>query len=162
MIRKGNISDAADMAEIFNHYVRTSTVIFSDIQLSADDMRHKISTLRLGNPFPFLVDESDGKLNGYCYSHLWHPDPVYGRTWEVTIYLAPDACHRGIGSALLSQLIGMCRDAGAHTLVSCVTADNLPCVRLQLRAGFTQAGCLKGVGYKFGRYLDDAFFQLTL
>lgn len=162
MIRNGNIDDAAAMARIFNHYVLTSTVIFSNRQLSETDMRSKIHALRLGVDFPFLVSENAEEVDGYCYAHLWQPDPVYGRTWEVTIYLAPDACGKGIGSQLLSTLIEMSREAGAHTLISCITAGNAPCERLHRRLGFTQAGCLKSVGYKFGQYLDDALYQLPL
>ncbi len=150
------------MAAIFNHYVRTSTVIFSERELSADDMARKISDLRLGSPFPFLISETDGRVDGYCYAHLWQPDPVYGRTWEVTIYLSHDACGRGTGSALLGTLVEQCRAAGAHTLVSCITAGNTACERLHRRHGFIHAGTLTAVGYKFGRYLDDALYQLAL
>lgn len=162
MIRKGNLDDAAQMAEIYNHYVRTSTVIFSNIQLSAEDMRVKLKRLNVGSEFPFFVDEADGHINGYCYAHLWHPDPVYGGTWELTMYLAPDSCGHGLGTRLMDALIEACRAGGAHSLISCVTGGNEPCEKMHIAAGFNVAGNLRGVGYKFGQRLDDVFYQLTL
>lgn len=150
------------MAEIFNHYVRTSTVIFSNIQLTESDMRAKIAAMRLGEHFPFFVDEEDGRINGYCYAHYWQPDPVYAATWELTMYLAPDTRGRGLGTAMLRHIIDACRDRGAHTLISCITGGNLPCERMHLAAGFTLAGTLRSVGYKFGLHLDDVLYQLLL
>lgn len=162
MIREGRLDDAAAMAAVFNHYVRTSTVIFSEKELSASDMHAKLSAMHLGDPFPFLVEERDGNVVGYCYAHLWHPDPVYGRTWEVTLYISSQARGHGIGTSLLNAIIEESRNAGAHTLISCVTAGNTPCERMLVKSGFEVAGCLKGVGYKFGQYLDDVFYQLIL
>lgn len=150
------------MARIFNHYVRTSPVIFSNRTLSEDDMRDKLRRLGAGSEFPFLVAEADGALAGYAYAHLWQPDPVYGRTWELTIYLAPQACGRGLGTRLLTALVEACRRRGAHTLLSCISQGNEPCERMHRRAGFGLAGVLTGVGYKFGRYYNDAFYQLQL
>lgn len=162
MIRNGELSDAAAMAHIYNHYVRTSPVIFSNRTLSGDDMRDKLRRLGAGRQFPFLVAEADGAVAGYAYAHLWQPDPVYAHTWELTIYLAPEACGRGLGTELITRLVEACRRQGAHTLVSCVTQGNTPCERLHLRAGFGLAGVLKAVGHKFGRYHDDALYQLQL
>ena len=53
MIRTGRPEDAAEMAAIFNHYVKTSTVIFSNKALTEEDMKHKIESLGVGSEFPF-------------------------------------------------------------------------------------------------------------
>lgn len=75
MIRKGTIGDAAQMAEIFNHYVETSEVIFSNRILTEADMRERLEPV--AGKYPFFTDEnSDGLLTGYCYAHAFHPDPV--------------------------------------------------------------------------------------
>lgn len=162
MIRNGELNDAAAMAEIFNHYVRTSPVIFSNFTLSEAEMCEKLTRLGVGERFPFFVSEADGAVVGYAYAHLWQPDPVYGRTWELTIYLAPQACRHGLGTRLLAALVDACRKQGAHTLVSCISQGNVACEQMHLRAGFKQAGVLMGVGYKFGRYYNDVFYQLDL
>lgn len=162
IIRSGTVQDAAAMVCIYNHYVRTSPVIFSCQTLTVDEMKEKIDRLELGARFPFLVAESEGRIIGYAYSHLWMPDPVYARSWEVTIYLDKDSCGQGAGSALLSELVDRCREAGAHILVSWVTEGNIACERLHLRTGFTLTGRIPESGWKFGKYWNDCVYQLIL
>lgn len=160
MIREGSFDDAAAMAGIFNYYIANSTVIFSDRLRTAADMRQRLESV-VGR-YPFFVWDDNGAVLGYCFAHAYQPDPVYGATWEITIYLRHDATGRGIGSALLGAVIDASRRAGAHTLISCVTGGNEPCERMHLAAGFVKAGVLRDAGYKFGRYLDDVLFQLVL
>ncbi len=162
IIRKGSVKDAAAMAEIYNHYVRTSTVIFSNIQLSPAEMEKKIINLGLGTPFPFIILEIEGEICGYAYAHYWHPDPVYSGTWELTAYISPSASGHGHGTAMLIRIIEECRQAGAHTLISCVTEGNVACERMMKKTGFNLRGILPEVGYKFGEYLNDALYQLSL
>ncbi len=162
VIRHGSGADAAAMAEIYNHYVACSDVIFSNTQLSAADMRGKIARLNLGARFPFLVAESEGRVIGYAYAHHWQPDPVYDLTWELTMYLAHDIVGSGLGSRMFGRLVDECRQAGAHVLVSCITEGNAPCERMHLRAGFTRAGCIPETGFKFGRFLNDVIYYRLL
>lgn len=161
MIRQGTLHDAAQIAEIFNHYVRTSPVIFSERELTATEMRSRLEQ-PLADGLPFYVSLSDDCVTGYCYAHRFMPDPVYGRTLEITVYLAPQATGRGIGTQLLRRVIADCRAAGAHTLVSFVTAGNIACERLHRRCGFTAAGLIREAGFKLGRYWDDLILQLLL
>ena len=150
------------MAAIFNHYVRTSPVIFSNRELSGEEMRRKLESLGAGSRFPFFVSENDkGEADGYCYAHLWQPDPVYAGTWEVTIYLSPETCGRGVGTALLWRLVEACRAGGAHTLMSCITVGNAASERIHEKHGFRLAGIVREAGFKFGEYYSDAIYQLV-
>lgn len=135
-------------------------MIFSETELAEDEMKDKIRRLGLGERFPFLVAEDEGKVVGYAYAHLWMPDPVYDRSWEVTIYFSPDASGKGMGTEILSRLVEECRAAGAHTLISCITEGNTPCESLHRKLGFTLRGVYPEVGYKFGKYYNDAVYQL--
>lgn len=162
MIRAGKISDAAAMAEIFNHWVRTSTVIFSNRELEPSQMAEKLQPVIDGG-FPFFVDvDEDGRVTGYAYAHKYHPDPVYAGTWELTEYLSPDAVGKGIGTGLFHTLIDECETREAHVLVSCITAGNEACERMNLSAGFTLSGIIPQAGYKFGLWLDDALYTKLL
>lgn len=163
MVTKGNLTHCAAMAEIFNHYVAASTVIFSNRQLTAKDMRQKLQQVVDRFPFYVWVDDETGRVDGYCYAHLWMPDEVYCHTWEITIYIRNDAVGKGIGRKLFNATIDACRaDVTCHSLVSFITAGNTPCERLHRSLGFELRGVLPGVGYKFGLWLDDAIYQLTL
>lgn len=162
IIRNGKRSDAAGMAEVYNHYVRTSPVIFSNIVYDERMMEDKIDRLALIDNFPFLIAESEGKVVGYGYAHYWQPDPVYSQSWELTMYLSDEASGQGIGSEIIRRLVNESRSRGAHTLVAFVTEGNLPCERMLSKAGFSLIGVFKEVGYKFGNYLNDALYQLIL
>ena len=161
MIRKGKIDDVAEMAKIFNYYVATSTVIFSERQLSVEEFSRKLDGVI--DEFPFYIAETDtGTMVGYCYAHRWMPDPVYGRSWEVTIYLNHNFIGQGYGRQLLDAVIAESRQKGAHSLVSFITGGNVPCESLHRVCGFSFCGLIKEAGYKFGQYLDDVIYQLIL
>lgn len=148
------------MADIFNYYIDTSTVIFSNRRRSAADMASMLEPV-VGK-YPFFVFEENGELLGYCFAHAFQPDPVYSRTWEITIYLRHGHTGQGIGHHLLEAVIEASRQAGAHTLISCITAGNTPCENMHERAGFVRAGVIRDAGYKFGQYLHDVFYQKIL
>ena len=62
----------------------------------------------------------------------------------------------------MEALIGRARDIGKHVMVAGIEAGNTGSIRLHEKLGFKQAGLLRQVGTKFGRWLDLAFLQLTL
>lgn len=159
MIRKGTCDDAAAMAAIYNYYVATSTVIFSNKQLSDAEMLDKIKRLEIGQRFPFLIAEDNGIVLGYAYAHYYHPDPVYSGTWELTMYLDKNARGKGIGGKMLKLITEECFRAGAYTVLSCITEGNEPCERMHKTLGFQRVGCLMGVGYKMGQRLNDVIYQ---
>lgn len=161
VIRKGSLDDAGAIADIFNYYVVNSTVIFTNHSVLDDGMRTRLTPVVGHYPF-YVAEDVDGKVTGYCYAHRWMPDEVYGQTWEITIYLAHDVLGNGIGTLLLDQVINDCRELGAHVLISFITQGNERCEKLHRRAGFQLSGVMKEVGYKFGKYLNDAVYTLKL
>ena len=62
----------------------------------------------------------------------------------------------------MENTIHDCREKGAHSLVAFVTEDNAPCIKMLTRSGFSHIGTLPETGFKFGRWLGDAIFQLIL
>jgi phosphinothricin acetyltransferase len=47
-------------------------------------------------------------------------------------------------------------------LIGCIDATNQASIGLHEKMGFTHAGTFKQVGFKFGEWLDAAFYQLNL
>lgn len=156
-------SDAAAMAEIFNYYVETSPVIFSNTVLTPEAMREKLDRLGAGSNYPFIVAAEEGRVVGYAYAHAWMPDPVYGRCLETTIYLHRDCRGKGIGTGLLKRLVEACRrQTDAHVLVAMITGGNAASIHMAEKAGFRHVGTIHESGYKFGRYYDDLLYELLL
>ncbi|MCS6456962.1 GNAT family N-acetyltransferase, partial [Burkholderia thailandensis] len=87
---------------------------------------------------------------------------AYKYTVEHSVYVHHEQRGRGLGERLLRELVRRARDAQVHVLVGCIDASNAGSIRLHTRLGFTHAGTLAQVGFKFGRWLDAAFYQLTL
>lgn len=160
MIRPAEISDAAQIAAIYNGYVAASDATFDTEPVSAPDFAERIR--EISAHCPFYVFDDCGKVVGYCYAHAWKQKAAYARTLETTVYVAPDSVGRGIGEALVRALVEECRRRGVRALVACITAGNAPSVRLHEKLGFVKVSHFRSVGEKFGRMLDVEDFELLL
>jgi phosphinothricin acetyltransferase len=81
---------------------------------------------------------------------------------ENSVYVHPEWQRRGIGRALLQDLIVRARALGHHTIIAGISADQTASVALHEGHGFVKAGHLREVGYKFGQWLDVVTYQLLL
>ncbi|QLH22787.1 GNAT family N-acetyltransferase [Streptomyces sp. Rer75] len=166
-IRPAGHADLKAVADIYTHYVRHSVITFDETPRSAADWEQLLGDLTVRG-LPFLVAELSGDVVGFAYAAPWRPKPAYRYTVEDTIYLAPDATGRGLGSALLSRLIADAERAGKRTMIA-VIADtggdgtgSDASTALHRRFGFTDAGRLTAVGRKHGRWVDTALLQRPL
>ncbi len=160
MIRPVRVTDAPAIAAIYNEYVLHTTISFETEPLTEEAMRNRIAHYSV--QYPYLVDEREGVIVGYCYAHPWKERAAYFRSWETTIYLHPDYTGQGIGAPLMHELIARCRAAGCHTLIACITEDNNASCEFHRRLGFTRVSHFSQVGCKLGRLLDVADYQLML
>ncbi|MBB2933066.1 phosphinothricin acetyltransferase [Amycolatopsis bartoniae] len=153
----------ADIAEIYAHYVTGSVVTFELEPPDLPEWRRRFTAVT-GAGLPFLVAEADGVVLGYAYCSPWKSRPAYRRTVENSIYLAPSAVGKGLGGLLLDELLERCAANGIREVIAVIAApgpDN-PSAALHRRRGFTEAGCLTGVGFKHGRWLDTLLMQRSL
>ena len=160
MIRKVRAEDAAALAEIYNHYILTTTATFETEPLPAEEMQTRIADISAYGPY--FVHESDGAVNGYCYAHRLGQRAAYEGSMELSLYLAPSSTGKGIGSELMGKMIEECRTRGYRALFCLVTDDNEASKALCSRFGFEKVGCLKAAGVKFGRLLDLGYYELLL
>ena len=160
MIRPVCAEDAEEIAAIYNYYVRETTISFETEELSLEQMRARV--VDFAAACPYLVWEEAGRVLGYAYAHPWKERAAYAHTWEVTIYLHPEARGRGIGRELMAQLIPACRQAGCEVLIACITHGNETSCAFHQRLGFRQVSHFSGVGRKFGELLDVVDYQLSL
>ena len=160
LLRPVTLADAGRIAAIYNRYIADSTITFETKPVTPEEMRARIEAI--SPAFPYFVYEYDGLVIGYCHAHLWKERDAYSKTLETTVYVAPEACHQGIGNLLMVRLIEDCRSRGYHALIACVTADNLPSVNLHKYLGFRQVSRFSEVGRKFDRWLDVIDLELVL
>jgi phosphinothricin acetyltransferase len=159
-IRPGVVDDLPPIRAIYNHYVATSTCTFQ-IELETEQERATWFRERTA-AHPVTVAEWDGEVIAWAALSPWRPRGAYAHTVEASVYVRHDMHQRGIGRALLADLIERARAAGHRTILGGACSEQTASIRLQEQLGFQQVGHFRQVGHKFGRWLDVVYMQLVL
>ncbi|MEK7794524.1 MAG: N-acetyltransferase family protein, partial [Candidatus Hydrogenedentota bacterium] len=101
-------------------------------------------------------------VTGYAYTSQFRSKAAYDTTVEMTIYLAPEAVGRGIGSVLYATLFDALRDEDVHLAVAGITLPNEASIALHKKFGFEDVGVYHEVGRKFGKYWDVVWMEKRL
>lgn len=160
-IRNATPDDAKTICDIYNYYIVNTAVTFEIDALTVEEVKQRIAE-DVNSGFPYFVAEVDGKIIGYCYSHLWNKRRAYSNTHEVSIYLDVHETGKGYGSMLLKNLLENIDRAKVHTFVAGITIPNEESIRLHEKFGFKQVSYFKEVGRKFDRWHDVGHWQLIL
>ena len=163
IIRPSTLADVVPAQAIYAHHVRTGTASFELVPPDADEMGRRRAAL-VDKGLPWLVAQDDtGKLLGYAYAGPYRTRPAYDWTLEDSIYIHPDCVGKGVGKALLTQLIAECQELGYRQMVAVIgDSANAGSITLHRSCGFTDVGVLKAVGWKFGRWIDSVLMQRPL
>jgi len=161
IIRDASPNDAEAVAAIYAHHVLNGTASFDDRPPAADFWRDKIAAV-VARKWPFLVAEEEGQVLGYAYATQFRDRPAYAHTCENSIYVHPEHIRRGVGRQLLGELIDQARNAGFRQMIGVIGGAEPASVALHEAAGFSEAGRMKSVGFKFGQWLDTLYMQRSL
>lgn len=162
VVRDATGADMAAVRTIYAYYVTHSTFSFEEAPPAIDDMRSRLRNIQ-GLGLPYLVAEIDGEILGYCYAAPFRPRSAYRYTIEDSIYVAPFVVKHGIGGGLLSALIERCTALDYRQMIAVIgDSANLPSIALHRKMGFRQEGVLRGVGLKFGRWVDVVIMHRPL
>lgn len=159
-IRTATPGDGAAVAAIYGPVVASTPASFEVDPPDAGEMARRIA--QTTRTHPWLVAEQDGEVLGYAYAVRAHPRAAYRWSVEVSIYLGEDGRGRGIGGALLDELLQRLRAAGFVTVRAGTTLPNDASVRLFESRGFTLVGIFERTGYKLGAWHDVGWWQLVL
>jgi phosphinothricin acetyltransferase len=157
-IRLASSNDAAAIAEIYRPYVESSRISFEEEPPGADEIAARMQS----RVHPWIVCEDGDRVLGYASSSPYHGRPAYRWTVETSIYLDGEAHGRGIGRALLGNLLELLTRQGFVTAIAAVALPNPASIALHERFGFTPAGTYKGVGFKRGEWIDVSLWQRNL
>lgn len=159
-LRPAIAGDLPAINAIYNHYVLHSTATYQT-EASAEAER-AIWFAAHGARHPVIVAELDGRVVGWGSLSPFHARAAFAHTVEDSVYIHRDFHRRGVGRALLAELIARARALGHHTIIAAISADQEPSLALHQGFGFTESGRLREVGHKFGRWLDVVYLQLAL
>ncbi|GAA1803307.1 N-acetyltransferase family protein [Agromyces neolithicus] len=162
-IRDARAADLPAVREIYNYYVANSTVTFDEDAMTLKEWKSKFAYLsKLG--MPFIVAESpSGQLLGYALVSPWKQKRAYRFTVENSIYLGPAASGKGLGRALLRELIDRSKAAGLKEMIAVIADQGAEAsIALHEKFGFVEIGRMGRVGFKFDRWLGTVLMQKTL
>lgn len=162
-IRDARLQDLPDVREIYNHYVANSTVTFDEKPMTLREIRSKFQHIvKLG--MPFLVAESPSEqILGYAYVYPWKEKAAYRFTVENSIYLRAAATNKGLGKALLAELITRSKAAGLKEMIAVIADKGADAsIAIHKNFGFKEIGHMGKVGYKFDRWLGTVLMQKSL
>ena len=153
---------SAPILEIFNEAIANSTALYDYKPRSAESMVAWFDAKARGG-YPVIGFENDaGELLGFGSFGTFRAWPAYKYTVEHSLYVDQRFRGQGVGRALLSAIIEAAQKQEYHVLVGGIDAANTTSIRLHESLGFTHCGTVNQAGFKFGRWLDLAFYQRIL
>ncbi|MGW0879999.1 N-acetyltransferase family protein [Streptomyces sp. NPDC002671] len=182
-VRPGVEEDLDSLTELYNHYVRETPITFDTAIFTSEERRPWLLSHPEDGPHRLMVatqgpHESDtaarnassrgggrvtgGRILGYATSSPHRPKPAYVTSVETSVYVAPDAGRRGIGTLLYDALFKALADEDVHRAYAGIAQPNEASARLHERFGFRHVGTYHEVGRKFGRYWDVAWYEKEL
>ncbi|MBP0904557.1 GNAT family N-acetyltransferase [Mariniflexile gromovii] len=159
MIRPVTIEDAQQLVDIYNYYVINSIVTLDLVPFSKGDFEVKIE--EISTKFPFIVYEVDNEIVGYAYANTFRTKPAYKNTVELTVYIKHSQLGKQLGKKLYSELLLLLKNKNFHVVIGGLTLPNDASVKLHENFGFEKVAHFKEVGYKFEKWHDVGFWQLT-
>ncbi|MBX4869013.1 N-acetyltransferase family protein [Rhizobium bangladeshense] len=162
LLRDASQADISAIAGIYREAVLNGVASYEIAPPSEVEMAQRFSAI-VSQHYPYIAAvNGDGILLGYAYASAFRTRPAYRWLVEDSIYLAPKARGRGIGKALLTELIERCTVLGFRQMAAVIGGASPASIALHRGAGFDEVGLMRGTGYKHGRWLDTMFMQRAL
>jgi L-amino acid N-acyltransferase len=154
--------DAPALQRILNEAIIHSTALYDYEPRSLATVTAWAQSKEIdGLPLRGAFDDQQNLL-GFATFGAFRPQPAYKYTVEHSVYVDSSCRGQGIGFALLQDLLRQAIDRDYHVMIGCIDAANHASIALHERLGFVHCGTVKEAGFKFGRWLDAAFYQTRL
>ena len=159
IVRPSTEEDSEALAAIYGHDVLYGFGTFEEVPPSPQEMAQRRQAI-VERGLPHVVAEDGGRVLGFAYAGLFRPRAAYRFTVEDSVYVAPDAHGRGVGKALLSQVLTACEALGLRQVMAVIgDSGNAGSVGLHRSLGFEHVGICRSVGFKHGRWVDTVWMQ---
>ena len=162
LIREATEADLAKVQAIYAWHVENGLASFEEVAPERAEIVRRWRDVCSRN-LPYLVAELDREVVGYAYASPYRARSAYRFTVEDSVYLEQGTYGKGIGRALLSELIRRCERLGFAQMIAVIgDSANLASIGLHGALGFARAGLLSAVGFKHGRWVDSVIMQRAL
>ena len=162
LIRPAAPQDLPAIQPIYAHHVMHGLASFEEVPPALEEIRRRFEDVTTQG-FPYLVAEEKGEILGYGYCSLYRTRSAYRYTLEDSIYVKQGMQGKGVGKALLKELIARSEALGYRQIIAVIgDSANAGSIKLHASLGFVRAGVLRSTGFKFGRWVDSVYMQLPL
>jgi phosphinothricin acetyltransferase len=158
-VRAAMLDDLPRLTEIYNHYIVHTPITFDLEPFSVEQRRAWFDGFAATGRRRLLVAVDTGAVVAFAGSSQFRAKAAYDTTVETTVYCAPGATGRGIGAALYAALFDALRGEDIRLAVAGITVPNEASIALHERFGFAPVGLMHGVGRKFGKMWDVAWYE---
>lgn len=161
-LREARAEDLPAIAAIYSESVLNGVASYELVPPDLAEMRNRFETIA-GQGYPYIAaEDGDGRLIGYAYASPFRSRPAYRWLVEDSIYLLPEARGRGVGRALLDELVRRSTTLGFRQMVAVIGGAHPASIGVHRAAGFVECGRMQATGYKHGRWLDTVLMQIAL
>ncbi|MEU1853443.1 N-acetyltransferase family protein [Streptomyces sp. NPDC019990] len=163
-VRPGVEADLNSLTALYNHYVRETAITFDTEIFTPRERRPWLLSHPEDGPYRLMVAVTPGtqEILGYATSSPFRAKAAYATSVETTVYVAPGAGRRGVGTHLYNALFEALSGEDLHRAYAGIALPNEASTRLHERFGFQYVGTYREVGRKFGRYWDVAWYEKPL
>jgi L-amino acid N-acyltransferase len=161
VIRCTHDAHAAQILDILNEAIANSTALYDYAPRTLQNMVDWFQT-KEAKQFPVIGVVEGERLAGFASYGTFRAWPAYKYSVEHSVYVHHDHRGRGLGRVLMERLIDAAIEQQYHVMVGAIDVSNTYSIRLHEQLGFVHAGTIRHAGFKFGRWLDVAFYQRIL
>jgi L-amino acid N-acyltransferase len=157
-IRPATNDDVTAIVGIYNWAVNQTFATIDSEPLSKEEAADWWETH--GRRSKLIVATDDSGVIGWARLFPWKQRGI--DVVEDLVYVDPVHHGKGIGRALLAELITQAKGLGYKTIVATVATDNRSGLQLHSRAGFETVGTIRNAANKFDRWMDITLVQRSL
>jgi L-amino acid N-acyltransferase len=157
-VRLVESKDLMAITEIYRDVILNSTAVYAYEPYTLENRQAWFEDKVSHN----FVAEGDGKVIGFSTYGSFRTSPAYLHSVENTIHVHPEFRGQGIGKLLMPPIIEAAKAQSMHTMIAGIDANNAGSIKFHAGFGFEKVALIKGVGFKFNRWLDLVFMQRML
>jgi L-amino acid N-acyltransferase len=153
--------DLAQILAIYNEVIRNSTAVYTEEELTPARGESWFDA-KMGQGFPLIVARDASGIAGFGTFGDFRAWPCYRHSVEHSVHVRSDRRGKGVGRALIRELLARATASSKHVMIAGIDADNAVSIGLHRSLGFASVGHFHEVGFKFGRWLDLVFMECIL
>ena len=154
-------SHANAILEILNEAIANSTAIYDYNPRTIESLVEWFNA-KDASGFPVIGAVDNGQLLGFASYGTFRNWPAYKYSVEHSVYVHKLHRGKGVGLALMRELIVAARMQGYHVMIGGIDLTNNGSILLHEKLGFMHVGTIRQAAFKFGQWLDLGFYQLIL